>query len=293
MYRIGILGAENSHATVFARIFNGYIPELADRFPDMRVTAVGGNVPEANRKVYEECGLELLCEHPEEMLGKVDAVMVTARDGAFHAPFAWPFIEAGIPAFIDKPFTRNPEEALALVKLAKERRVPLAGGSSVKLCAGVGAMKAAVLSAGETIRGGDVSAPVSLVNEYGGFWFYAAHLAESCLTIFGPEAEWIWASRTEQGVTAVVHYPRFEVTNHFTESAYYYSASLMTTEGTRFEPLLIDDIYALECESFAKMLRTGEMDFSYEELVRPVFYLAAVEQAYSTGRRQAVPAMAV
>lgn len=67
----------------------------------------------------------------------------------------------------------------------------------------------------------------------------------------------------------------------------------MTTEGTRFEPLLIDDIYALECESFAKMLRTGEMDFSYEELVRPVFYLAAVEQAYRTGERQTVPEITV
>ena len=154
-------------------------------------------------------------------------------------------------------------------------------------------MKAAVRDAGGTIRGGDVTAPVSLENEYGGFWFYAAHLAESCLTIFGPDARWVWASRTAQGVTAVVHYPAFEVTNHFTEGAYFYSASLMTTGGTRFEPLLIDDIYALECESFARMLRTGEMDFSYEELVRPVYFLAAVETSFLTGNPQPIPEITV
>ncbi len=288
MYRVGILGAENSHAMAFAQIFNGYKPELADRFPDIRVTAVGGMYPEENRKVYEQCGLELLCQRPEDMLGQVDAVMVTARDGAYHADFARPFIEAGIPAFIDKPFTSDPQEALELARLAKSRGVPLTGGSSVKLCAAVAAMRAAVLDAGDSIRGGDVTAPVSMKNEYGDFWFYSAHLAESCLAVFGPDAEWVWASRSEQGVTAVVHYPRFEVTNHFTEGAYHYSASLMTKEGTRFEPLVIDGIYRLECESFAKMLRTGEMDYSYEELVRPVFYLAAVEKAFLTGQRQAI-----
>ena len=293
MYRIGILGAENSHAMAFAQIFNGYKQDFADQFPDIRVTAVGGMYPEANRRVFDACGLETLCERPEDMLGQVDAVMITARDGAYHAPFARPFLEAGIPAFIDKPFTRDPQEALALARLAKEKGVPLVGGSSVKLCAGAQAMKAAVQAAGDTVRGGDVSAPVSLCNEYGGFWFYSAHLAESCLTIFGPEAQWVWASRTAQGVTAVVHYPTFEVTNHFNEGAYHYSATLHTTEGTRFEPLLIDDIYALECQSFAKMLRTGEMDFSYEELVRPVFCLAALERSYETGERVFIPEVTV
>ena len=293
MYRIGILGAENSHAMAFAQIFNGYKPELKDEFPDMQVVAVGGRYPEANRNVFEKCGLTLLCERPEDMLGKVDAVMVTARDGAWHGPFVRPFLEAGIPAFIDKPFTRDPQEALSLARLAKKMGVPLAGGSSVKLCAGVRQMQAAVQSSGGTIRGGDVTAPVSMENEYGGYWFYSAHLAESCLTIFGPDAQWVWGSRSAQGVTAVVHYPEFEVTNHFTEGAYHYSASLYTTEGTRFTPLSLDEIYPLECRSFAKMLRTGEMDFSYEELVRPVFYLAALEKSFLTGEKQYIPEITI
>ena len=293
MYRIGIIGAENSHAMAFSRIFNGYEPALSGRFPDMRVTAVAGRYPESNREVYEQCGLELLCDKPEDMLGQVDAVMVTARDGAYHAAFVRPFIEAGIPAFVDKPFTRDPGEALELARLAKSRGVPLTGGSSVKLCAGVTALREAVRAAGDTIRGGDVTAPVSMTNEYGGFWFYAAHLTESCLTIFGPDVEWVWASETPQGVTAVVHYPRFEVTNHFTEGAYHYSAALMTTTGTRFEPLSIDGIYALECESFARMLREGTMDFSYDEIVRPVFVLDALRRSYLTGERQSVPAVEV
>ena len=124
MFCIGILGSENSHAMAFARIFN---KTHTDLYPDIRVTAIGGNFPEESEKVCAECGVDFLAASPEEMLGRVDAVMVTARDGQWHAPFAQPFIEAGLPAFIDKPFTRDPREAVALARLAKDKGVPLVG----------------------------------------------------------------------------------------------------------------------------------------------------------------------
>ena len=45
MYRIGILGTENSHAMAFTESFNGLKPELAGEFDDIRVVAVGGKYP--------------------------------------------------------------------------------------------------------------------------------------------------------------------------------------------------------------------------------------------------------
>ena len=121
MFRVGILGTENSHAMAFAKILNGLDEQFAGQFDDFRVVAVGGIDPEASKKVADTCGIDLIVDKPEEMLGLVDAVMITCRDGKYHAPYARPFIEAGIPAFIDKPFTSNPAEAVALVKLAKEK----------------------------------------------------------------------------------------------------------------------------------------------------------------------------
>lgn len=289
MYRIGILGSENSHAMAFTEIFNGLKPELAGEFDDIRVVAVGGKYPEESRKVAERGGIEYIVDKPEDMLGLVDAVMVTARDGRQHAPYVRPFLEAGLPAFIDKPFTRDPQEALALVRLAKEKKVPLVGGSSVKLCAGVQKLRAQVLAHPGKVLGGDMTAPVSMVNDYGDFWFYAAHLAESCLATFGYDPQWIWASRHRGGVTAVVHYEDYEVTNHFLSDTYCYSGTVNTREGCFYEPLDISDIYALECRSFARMLRTGEMDFTYEQLLKPVDYIAAIEKSFWTGARQMLP----
>lgn len=289
MFRIGILGAENSHAMGFAQIFNGYRPELKEEFADIQVVAVGGHYPEANQKVFEECGLEFIAEKPEDMLGKIDAIMVTARDGKFHADFVRPFIEAGIPAFIDKPFTSNPQEALELVRLAKAKGVPIVGGSSLKLCSDTEKLANLVKEYGNKLCSGDITAPVSMDNEYGGFWFYASHLVEICLRVFGHNPEWVWASSHTGGVNTIVHYPDFEVTNHFIESAYHYSGTLNTTDGIIHQPIDINDFTVLECRSFAKMLRTGEMDFTYEELIRPVFVLAAIEKSYQTGKLEPIP----
>lgn len=288
MYRIGIIGAENSHAMGFARIFN-MRPELAGEFSDMRVVGVAGHYPDANREVFEKCGLEFIAERPEDMLGRVDAVMVTARDGKYHARFARPFIEAGLPAFIDKPFTSDPAEALELARLAKEKGVPLCGGSSLKLIDDVAELRYMVKNAGDKLRGGDVTAPVSMENEYGGFWFYSAHLAEICLEAFGWDPKWVWASRNPGGVTAVVGYDGFEVTNHFTEGAYHYSGTVYTADGTAHKPIDIGDFTLSECRSFARMLRDGHMDFSYEQLVKPAYVLAAIEKAFETGEKQYIP----
>lgn len=290
MFRVGIMGAENSHAMAFTEIFNGLKPELKDEFSDIRVVAVGGKYPEENRKVFERGGLELLVEQPEDMLGKVDAVMVTARDGRQHLPFARPFIEAGIPAFIDKPFTRDVDEALELIRLAKEHNTPLVGGSSVKLCEDVQALRQKVLDNPGKVLGGDLTAPVSMKNDYGDFWFYSAHLAESCLTAFGDNPQWVWASRHKGGVTAIVHYEDFEVTNHFLNEGYVYAGTVNTQQEIFHRPIRVNacitDLYALECRSFARMLRTGEMEHSYEQLVRPVQLLAAIEKSFWTGEKQ-------
>lgn len=283
MYKIGIMGSENSHAMAFAEIFNLH----KDAYPDLQVVAVGGIDPEESRKVKEKCGVELIVTDPEEMLGKVDAVMVTARDGKYHLPYARPFIEAKLPAFIDKPFTRNPQEAIELARLAKANGVPLVGGSSVKYADGIAELQTAVKK-GAT-KSGDVAAPVSMSNEYGGFFFYASHLTEVSMALFGYQPRSVHACRTKDGVTAIVHYDAYDVTNHFNEGCYHYSATVYQKEQTLFKELDISTIYEKECENFAHMLRTGKMDQTYEELVMPVYYMEAIEKAYQTGKEQEIP----
>ena len=282
MFRVGIIGSENSHAMAFSEIFN---INNKEQYPDIQVVAIFGEDQAASEAVRDKCGAEIMT--PEEMLGKVDAVMVTSRDGALHAKYAKPFIEAGIPAFVDKPLTRNLEEAIELMRLARDKQVPIVGGSSLKYPEDLQELKK-VIEEGE-LRGADLAAPVSMENPYGGFFFYASHLVEMTMAIFGSNPQKVSACRTADSVTATVRFENCDVTNHFNEGNYHYSATIYTKQQTVFKELDVSKIYQHECDAFAHMLRTGEMEQTYEELVMPVAYIAAIEKAYETGEEQIIP----
>ena len=54
-------------------------------------------------------------DRPEEMIGNVDAVIVATDDGNEHIERCKPFIDAGIPMFIDKPLVNTEEDLRTFV----------------------------------------------------------------------------------------------------------------------------------------------------------------------------------
>lgn len=293
MFRIGILGSENSHAELFAKAFNGLNPAVKGEFDDMRVVATFSTYEGVDQNLVDTCGVAEIAARPEDMLGKVDAVMVTARDGKFHAEYARPFVEAGIPAFVDKPFATDPAEAVALARLAKQKGVPLCGGSVLKVCAQTQELAAFANEHKADIITGSVTAPVSLHNDYGNFFFYSAHLAEICLPVFGYDPQWVTASETSRGVTALLHYADFDVSMHFTDGKYDYSGTVVTAKESKALPISLAGSFETEAREFAHMLRTGEMAHTYEELVQPVFVLQAIYKSTKTGKREPIESFAL
>ena len=284
-YRIGILGTENSHANCFADYINKPDENGNMRCPDCRVTMVYGHYPEANQFLVKEYGVDKIATSVEEMLGNVDAVMVTARDGKFHSEFVKPFLEAGIPAFIDKPFTVDPEEAAELIAIAKKNNVPICGGSSLKFADDIEELKKMVADANGKIVGGTVSAPVMVESEYSGFFFYASHLTEMTLEVFGYNPRSVLAVRHDGGVCATIIYDDFCVSNHYNSGAYDYAVDIYSEAGTVQKAVDASMAGKKECEDFINMLHTGKMSRSYEEFEIPVHYMNAVKKAYETGEK--------
>jgi hypothetical protein len=76
-------------------------------------------------------GVEIL-ERPEELIGRVDAVFLERVEGSKHLERGLPFLQAGLPLFVDKVFTDSTADAKALVAAAQEHRVGLSAGSSLR-----------------------------------------------------------------------------------------------------------------------------------------------------------------
>lgn len=129
--KIGIIGVSegNGHPFSFSAIFNGYSdndfanadwPVIHDylklRTPedfgigDARVTHAWTQDPSITQKLCAASLIETAVAAPEEMMGEVDAVIVARDDYETHFEHAMPFLQAGLPVFIDKPLTVDKEE---------------------------------------------------------------------------------------------------------------------------------------------------------------------------------------
>ncbi|GAA0612251.1 MULTISPECIES: Gfo/Idh/MocA family oxidoreductase [Thalassospira] len=129
--RTGIIGFSegNGHPFSFSAIVNGYDRKAfseagwpvildylsrqpADRFGvgDARICCAWTQDHSLTQKLCAACNIERAVKAPEEMLGQIDALIIARDDWQTHAKFAMPFLEAGIPVFIDKPLSLDISE---------------------------------------------------------------------------------------------------------------------------------------------------------------------------------------
>jgi Predicted dehydrogenases and related proteins len=285
MYKIAILGTENSHALNFAKLINGGHPMRNGRgYADFKVVGVYGYDDAANKQIQNEAGVEMIAQNLTDFVGKVDAVMITARHGDNHYSYAKPYLDAGIPMFVDKPITIDEKEAVLLAKTAKEKNIPLCGGSCCALVTSTQQLKNIVASTTAPlgkILGGSVCAPINLRNEYGDFYFYSQHLVQTSMEIFGYDVKRVRAVQREDSVSVMCGYDRYEIANFFGPQTY--SAVVYGSKSNLYLPIDIDtDAYAREVEAFADMIRSGRMHQTYEDFIKPVFVLNAIKKSMDT-----------
>src|SRR4051794_14898061 len=110
MLQLGMLDFDTSHCVEFTRRLNHLDIEPEQWVDGARVAvACPGEsrmAPEripGFRRELEALGVPLV-ERPEDLIGRVDGVLVESLEGGVPLDRARPFLEAGLPCFIDKPF---------------------------------------------------------------------------------------------------------------------------------------------------------------------------------------------
>ncbi len=134
--KLGVIGLSpgNGHPYSWAAIFNGYDPVAMEdcgfpviprylekqRFPtdaiaEAKVTHVWAQERSIAKHIAKAALINNVVEKYTDMIGQVDGVLLARDDAETHFDFAQPFLDAGMPIYIDKPLALSVRGAKNLI----------------------------------------------------------------------------------------------------------------------------------------------------------------------------------
>ncbi len=195
MLRLGIVDLDSSHSVEFTKRLN-HVDIAEEQWVEGAKVVMAWAGPSAitDQKTIEERAKILagygvkLVDNPEEMIGKVDGVLIESVDGSVHLERARPFLEAGIPLFVDKPFACSLAEAEEMANLAKRKGIPIFSSSSLRYALEVVEVKERAEEFG-SILGAHAWSPAPTHPRNPGLFHYGIHGVETLYALMGRGCE--------------------------------------------------------------------------------------------------------
>jgi len=192
--KIGIIGLDTSHVIAFTELINN--PNSKQHVPGGKIVAAfkGGSpdveasasrVDGYTQQLQQKYGVKIV-PTIEELCREVDAVLLESVDGRPHLEQVKPVIAAHKPVFIDKPLAGSFKDALAIMKLARQAKVPVFSSSSYRFYDSLVQLKKTDI--GE-IKGAISYGPCHLEEHHPDFFWYGVHAAEALYTVLGTGCE--------------------------------------------------------------------------------------------------------
>jgi predicted dehydrogenase len=150
-------------------------------------------------KEMEALGVPLVERHTD-MIGRVDGMLIESLEGGVHLERARPFLEAGLPCFIDKPFACSAAGARAIADLAARNKAPVFSASSLRYAP---ELLSYLADPGKGRPLGVVSyGPAPYLEGNPGLFHYGIHALEALYALMGPGCAGV-ACTHEEGVDVV------------------------------------------------------------------------------------------
>lgn len=279
--RFGLVGVNTSHADAFARIFNGS-GEDAPALDSGRIVSIWGNDLERIDTLSRTHRIETTVADPNAMIGAIDAALVIddTGGGGMHAALARPFIEAGVPVYIDKPMTTSYEDAVALFDLAERHDTPILSCSALRFALELDAAKA------DLERIGALSSVVSVGP--GDWYYYGVHAVEMLGVVAGTGANWVHRHALENRDITVIGYDDgpSAVVETLRDAAYGFHLTAYGADG--FTSVQVSDFsgfYTNTMRQVVKMVETGTPPLSREQTLEVLAILEAGTRSAESGGR--------
>lgn len=187
--RVGIIGLDTSHSVAFTKSLNA--ADAASEFKGFKVVAAYPNgskdiessvkrIPGYTEQV-KKLGVEIVGSI-EELLKKVDVVLLETNDGRPHLEQAMLVLKAGKPMFIDKPVAASLKDVIAIYDAAKKYNVPIFSSSSLRYMQTVQQVVSGKVGA---VLGADTYSPATIEKTHPDFFWYGIHGVEILFSVMG------------------------------------------------------------------------------------------------------------
>ena len=285
--KAGIIGMD-AHALPWTKIIND--SQASGELADMTVVAgfPGGSldIPQSVELLktsvgpVAELGVEIV-DSIDDLLEKVDVVMILSIDGRAHLEQVKPVFAAGKPVFIDKPIAASLTDAIKIFRLAKEHKVPCFTSSSLRYAERTLNIRQDP-RLGELV-GCDQYAPCGLEPHHPDFFWYGIHGVEPLFTIMGTGCVSVTRVPTEGTDMAVGVWSdgRIGTFRGIRRGQRGYGSTVFGTKGIvsgggfdGYEPLIVEIV---------KFFKTGQPPVSAEETLEIFAFMEAAEQSKRQG----------
>jgi hypothetical protein len=206
--KVGIIGLDTSHAIAFTKELNN--PKAEADVAHCRVVAAypkgSPDIESSTSRVpgyieqIKKMDVEIV-DSIDELLKRVDCVLLETNDGRPHLEQAIPCFKAGKPTFIDKPIAASLADAIAIFEAAKKYNCPTFSSSSLRYGKQTQAARAGSLG---NITRCETFSPASLEKTHPDLFWYGIHGVESLFTVLGPGCESVTRGKTDDGRIEVV-----------------------------------------------------------------------------------------
>lgn len=260
----------------------GAQPPGALGLPGVRVTHVWCDDPAQARQVAQASFVPHVVDRPEDVIGQVDAVIIPTDKGEEHVERCRPFIEAGLPIFVDKPLVDREDHLRQFVAWQAAGHA-LMSTSCLRYPREFAALRARLGEVGR-VRLITSTTPKSWAR-------YGIHALEGAYPFLRPGG-WEWASHSGGADAAIVHAHHadgVEVVIAAIDDMYgaMGHVSVYGTQGV-ISAGLSDRFNAFksQLEAFVGYLRTGVPPFAFAETVELMkLVIAGLRSREEGGRR--------
>ena len=291
--KVGVIGLDTSHAIAFTKLMN------VDKDPDCEGFRVAAAYQWGSRDIVSstnryatyvpkmrEMGVEIV-PSIDELLKKVDVVLLETNDGREHFQQAEKVFASGKRVFIDKPLAHNLRDAIKIYELGKARAVKWFSSSALRY-----SDVAVKARAGEygPIRGAALISPSPLEEQgtHNFYTWYGIHGFEPLVAIMGMGVDKVscFRNETDDVINATWRDGRMGELRLMRKSWIYSGYVLPEKPKDKKNPVVVFggyQGYQPLLKEIVKFFRTGEVPVPNEETLEIMAFMEAAEMSAKRG----------